>query len=280
MEILVLVMLALFILIITFCVLVYVILRKNSVNKSFERKMNSDIDTFIEDDEYDELPNVVMPLNVHSNYQLDDNNDNKINDELLNIDNDINQNENIVNEMNVKNEVLEEENVKTTNDLVNNNLKDVNNSNVVVLDEETLDDEQVDDNQDDSLFLEYGFNNSHLESEIEVINDLETKNNKKERKEELINVLINKKNYPFLANNNHVNKNDHIKVLIDKKVCFGVVTKANYFKDISNMKNKPRKLIIIKNKEKFKSSSEIENKVSVDNLIDEIDFVPKKKKKV
>jgi len=196
MEILAIVMLSLFIAIIAFAVVMYVIVRKNSVNRSFERRIDEDFDDDM-DDEEDELPNIVLPLNWERNYSS------SIENESVS---------------------LKEEVLKETND--------------------------------------------NLEKNSEIV--LPVVNVSNEKIEEVVNILIDKKNYIFLANDNQVSKNEHIKLIIDNKIYFGTVTKANYKRDINNMKVKPRKLIIIKNKTK---------KVPVIEQNEELEFIPKRKKK-
>jgi len=87
--------------------------------------------------------------------------------------------------------------------------------------------------------------------------------------QEVVNILINKKNYIFLANDNIVKKGEHVKLVLNKKIYFGVITKGNYERDIKLLKSKPRKLVIIKDNKK----EEIE-------LLDiDLDILPKKKQK-
>lgn len=90
--------------------------------------------------------------------------------------------------------------------------------------------------------------------------------------QEVVNILINKRNYVFLANNNSVNKGEHIKVLLNKKIYFGVVTKGNYERDINGLKVKPRKLVIIKDNKNSKKEEFVD-------LEDDLIFIPKKKQK-
>lgn len=196
MDMLVLIMLALFLIIIAFVVIIYVVARRNAVDKQFNRKIESDLETDLEDDDEFENINIVMP----SGFQ---------------------------------NVILEKRE-----------------------DEKTDVKEEV--KKDEIVFVE----------------DL-----KEEKVEEVINVLINKRNYIFLANNNYVSKNDHIKLILDGKVYFGTITKANYKRDISNFKIKPKKLIIIKKIEKKDDTlnSNQENKLNREEIIE---FVPKKKDRI
>lgn len=111
------------------------------------------------------------------------------------------------------------------------------------------------------------------EEEIQIISPVVVNEAKKEKIEDVINVLINKRNYIFLANNNIVSKNDHIKLMLDGKVYFGTVTKANYQRDISTLKSKPRKLVIVKSKDKNDGNKKNNNENTME-------FIPVKKDKV
>ena len=88
----------------------------------------------------------------------------------------------------------------------------------------------------------------------------------------MLGLFINKRNYVFLANDSFVNKGEHIKVLLNKKIYFGVVTKANYERDIDSLKVKPRKLVIIKDNKNTKKEESVD-------LEDDLVFIPKKKQK-
>ena len=120
------------------------------------------------------------------------------------------------------------------------------------------------DDFSDYEMIEDDNSNVYKDSEVEVISDLNMIDNKVEpikeivpepvlikndnNEKELINVLINNKNYIFLANGNYVTKGEHVKVIINNRTYFGTITKANYMRDISTMKTKPIKLIIKKSK--------------------------------
>jgi len=116
------------------------------------------------------------------------------------------------------------------------------------------------------------------EEKVNIINPVVIKETKESKLEDVVNVLINKRNYIFLANNNVVSKNDHIKLILDGKVYFGTITKANYQRDVSTLKTKPRKLIIVKNKEKSDSNKNIKKQIKKDSLL-EMEFIPVKKEK-
>lgn len=240
MDILVLIMLALFLMVIAFVVIIYVIVRKNSSDKMFNKKRENDILEFDDDDDDDF--NISIPLPSTLQKVVEENHDEiKI--------------EPFKQEIEEKEEVIDDE-------LLNNN---DNDKDEVLIEEEIIDEEQEQNNELELSKVEE--NDTSLNEDIMI---------KQEKLEEVVNVLINKRNYIFLANNNIVSKNDRLKVVIDNKIYFGVVTKANYIRDINLMKIKPRKLIIVKNKPKKILEEEFikESKVN-----EEIEFIPRKKKK-
>ena len=65
-------------------------------------------------------------------------------------------------------------------------------------------------------------------------------------------------------------KGEHIKLVLNKKVYFGLITKGNYMRDIRPLKNKPHKLIIIKNNKAKKEEIEVLD-------TSDLEFVPKRK---
>lgn len=131
--------------------------------------------------------------------------------------------------------------------------------------------------KDNGQVFENGNKDMIKDVKFETISPVIIKEEKQEKLDEVINVLINKRNYIFLANNNVVSKNDHIKLILDGKIYFGTITKANYKRDISLLKVKPRKLIVIKNKEKSDISREVKD---IKNSITDVEFVPIKKEKI
>lgn len=241
MEILVLMMLALFIGIIVISIVMYVVFKNNVINKSFDEKITNDIDYPL-DDENDDfmLSNVTLPINFH---KLMEEESKVENTELIKQE----DAHHIDIEENLQKEITENK----INDLGIISDNEDNNQNSIIFNN------NIEDNSNNSL------NNIHNN----VIN-----NYNKEKKEEVVNILIDKKNYIFLANNNKVSKNEHLKLIINNKIYFGTVIKANYIRDISLLKNKPRKLIIVKNKVKKEM---IENKI-IDN---DDEFIPIKRKK-
>ena len=250
---LVLIMLSLFLSVMALSLTIYVVIRKNKVEKTFARKQEDDLENFDEDDEDEaEGPNIIMP-NSFQNVILEEN---------QNEEDDISSSEIVSTDEKI--EVIEDNSV----------------NNDVSLNDETLEEEKVllinndDEVNETSMIIENEIENNDVNNIQEIVEDLEVV--KKERQEEVVNLLINKKNYIFLANNNHLEKNDHIKVVINNKIYFAVVTKANYYRDINSMKVKPRKLIIVKNKPKKVLDENISNNQNVEN--NELDFIPKKKK--
>ena len=63
---------------------------------------------------------------------------------------------------------------------------------------------------------------------------------------EVINVLIGKKAYIFLANGNKLENGTKIVLRIDDKDYDGVVVKANYEKDLSTLNTLPKNLEVVK----------------------------------
>lgn len=225
MEILVLALLALFLIIIAILVVIYVIVRKNHVNKKFDKQIENDLFDSLDDDD-DDLKisnlNIVMPIDSNK-----ESFNNAFKDEKITIVEPVQFKENTAN--------LENEKVEPV---------------------------QVEENA------------SKLEEEkIAVIEPVQIKEENMPILEEVVNVLINKRNYIFLANNNVVNKNDYITINLDGKTYFGVVTKANYEKDISKLKVKPRKLNIIKTKSKENKEEHIVNVSKETN----VEYMPIKK---
>ena len=217
MDILVIIMLALFLIIIAFMVVIYVIVRRNSVDKKFDRTIDSDLNNLDDDDDDDDFVNlnIVMPSRFKNNEEE------KIEEEVK---------EEIKEYVQVENNIVEPKVVEKEN----------------------------------------------ISEEVKKIEPVSIIKNK-EKIEELINVLINKKNYIFLANNNVVSKNDYIKLILDGKVYFGVVTKANYKKDISQFKVKPRKLIVVKKIVQNEHEKKDEGKVIQEEIVE---FIPKKKERM
>ena len=149
---------------------------------------------------------------------------------------------------------------------------------------ETFDEVSIEDNSNITLKEEGNLIESSLSNEsklyetsIDIIvpkidkQKEEVKENENTDLQEVVNVIINKKNYIFLANNNVVSKVEHVKILLNKKIYYGLITKGNYKRDIKSLKSKPYKLVIIKNNKNKKDEIEVLN-------LEEIEFVPKRKK--
>lgn len=216
MDILVLMMLALFLLIIVIAIVIYVIVRKNFVSRKFDKNLEKTFDNDLEDDLDDDMVEDIsmpMPANIfeYSKEEKGINSQNQ-NIDTNNLIEEKNTNVSSVSDMETLSEKTE--NISIKNDEVTESLKE---ENVVIDNKELVKEDNI----------------SRIDNNVNKVVDL-------------INVLINKKNYIFLANGNVVSKNDHIKLMLDGKVYFGVITKANYQREIGHFKIKPRKLIIIK----------------------------------
>lgn len=247
MDMLVLIMLALFLIIISFAVIIYVIVRKNSVDKRFNNNLNDDFDDDEDDD--DNMINIVMPSSIR---------DNQVNSNI-NLDNESFKTEDVVDN---KDEIVSKNENITNNDTIVPIVEVTQNN-------EDSKTEEVTDNKEEKEVSK----NENTPNNDTII--MVTPNN--EKIEEVVNVLINKKNYVFLANNNIVSKGDRIKLILDGKVYFGTITKANYERDINSFKIKPRKLNVIKNIPKKEEDKE--QVVEVENKEFEIEIIPKKKNK-
>ena len=210
-----------------------------------------------------------------NNYYLDDDDDDD--DEEPFINNDIDKPNEIVSEtidnndetLNIESSITEQEieNVNKNDDILLEEVDSDNNMEQEMIIEET--NEVLETNNETSKEDEV------IEKDIDIIvpNISETVTETKETDlQQVVNVLINKKNYIFLANDNVVNKGDHVKVLLNKKIYYGLITKANYERDINAMKVKPRKLVIIKDNKNSK-------KEEIEVLDTELEFIPKKKQK-
>lgn len=137
-----------------------------------------------------------------------------------------------------------------------------------------------DDEEEINLINQPIDNNDNKESN--VLDEIEVKNTIKENKTikkctlDLVNVLINKKNYTFLSDGNKLIKNDKIKVKLQDKICIGIVIKGNYLKEFNSNSKKPSKIKFI-SKIDNKSKKRKDNKKEV--LEVEEDFIPQKKRK-
>ena len=215
-----------------------------------------------------------VSANGENNYYLDDDDDD---DDEPFINNDIDKPNEIVSEtidnndetLNIEslNNNQETENINKNDDILLEEVDSDNNMEQEMIIEET--NEVLETNNETSK------EDEAIEKDIDIIvpNISETVTETKETDlQQVVNVLINKKNYIFLANDNVVNKGDHVKVLLNKKIYYGLITKANYERDINAMKVKPRKLVIIKDNKNSK-------KEEIEVLDTELEFIPKKKQK-
>ena len=84
---------------------------------------------------------------------------------------------------------------------------------------------------------------------------------------ELVEIIINNKNYLFDSNGYNVEEGNKVRVVINGEVVNGRVIKANYEEPLSKLGKRPEKLILSEEKEEVKSP-----------LNDDMEFVPKKKK--
>ncbi len=96
-------------------------------------------------------------------------------------------------------------------------------------------------NNEETEFDEVEFH-SHPEEKIEEPIVVQPVNNM----EDVVNVSIKDKSYVFLANGNHLEKNDEIILSLKGKDYRGVITRGNYQKDISTMKIQPKDLVVVK----------------------------------
>lgn len=92
---------------------------------------------------------------------------------------------------------------------------------------------------------------------------------------ELIDIMINGKNYVFDANNNHLNYNETVRININGSVYTGIVIKDNYKDDLGHFEQIPTKLIL--EKEEVINEDVNNNQVESDSSEE---FVPKKKDEI
>lgn len=230
MEILVILMLAAVFFAITMFIVSFVMIKKHQVDKAYQ---NGADNLYVEDDDDDEEENNDNLLSAESNFnEVDD----KINEEVMIQD--------VIAENKVEHLELDSESKSDNQEEVIEPVEEVKSD----FDENTLVDIIIPKVDNDKV--------------IEEANETDL--------QEVVNVLINKKNYMFLANNNKVSKGEHIKLLLNKKIYYGLITKSNYMRDIKPLKNKPYKLIIIKNNKVKKEEIEVLD-------TSDIEFVPKRK---
>lgn len=245
MEILVILMLAAVFFAIAMFIVSFIMVKKHHIDKVYEKGSNN---LSLEDDDDDDMDNIVV--------------NNSINENKDNVDsNEINSKEKIVEEIIQEEPVLMNE-LDKKDDLVEEMVVDV----VEEIEETPILEETkvvVDNSSSDKMI-------DIIVPKVEVQENKETVPNVETDMQEVVNVLINKKNYMFLANGNKVSKGEHIKLVLNRKVYFGLVTKGNYMRDIKSLKSKPHKLIVIKNNKVKKEEVEVLD-------TSDLEFVPKRK---
>lgn len=127
---------------------------------------------------------------------------------------------------------------------------------------ENVNEELIEDDKDSTIDEVIEVIEDKVEEKENHLSDKNVSTNK--NMQEVVNLLIDKKNYVLLANGNQVEKGEHLKIRVLNKIYYATVTKGNYMKDISSFNVKPKKLIIIARNLKM----------------DVKEFTPKKKKKV
>ena len=127
---------------------------------------------------------------------------------------------------------------------------------------ENVNEELIEDDKDSTIDEVIEVIEDKVEEKENHLSDKNVSTNK--NMQEVVNLLIDKKNYVLLANGNQVEKGEHLKIRVLNKIYYATVIKGNYMKDISSFNVKPKKLIIIARNLKM----------------DIKEFIPKKKKKV
>ncbi len=127
---------------------------------------------------------------------------------------------------------------------------------------ENVNEELIEDDKDSTIDEVIEVIEDKVEEKENHLSDKNVSTNK--NMQEVVNLLIDKKNYVLLANGYQVEKGEHLKIRVLNKIYYATVIKGNYMKDISSFNVKPKKLIIIARNLKM----------------DVKEFTPKKKKKV
>jgi len=247
MEILVILMLATVFFAIAMFIVSFIMVKKHHTDKVYEKGSNN-LDLEDDDDDDNMESNVVNEDNVNEN--KDNVDSNEINSKEEKVDEIIQEEPVSMNEFDKKDELVG----KMVVDVV----EEIEETPVI---EETKD---VIDNSSSDKMIDI------IVPKVEVQENKETVPNVETDMQEVVNVLINKKNYMFLANGNKVSKGEHIKLVLNKKIYFGLITKGNYVRDIKALKNKPHKLIVIKNNKVKKEEVEVLD-------TSDLEFVPKRK---
>lgn len=246
MEILVILMLAAVFFAIAMFIVSFIMVKKHHTDKVYEKGSSN---LYLEDDDDDDMDNIVV-------------NEDNVNENKDNVDlNEINSKEEVVEEIIQEEPILMDELDKKddfTEEMVVDVVEEIEET---LIPEETKD---VIDNSSSDKMIDI------IVPKVEVQENKETVSNVETDMQEVVNVLINKKNYMFLANGNKVNKGEHIKLVLNKKIYFGLITKGNYMRDIRPLKNKPYKLIVIKNNKAKKEEVEVLD-------TSDLEFIPKRK---
>ena len=246
MEILVILMLAAVFFAIAMFIVSFIMVKKHHTEKVYEK--GSDNLDLEDDDDDDMVSNVVNEDNVNKNKDNVDSNEINSKEEIVE---EIIQEETVLmNELDKKNDLVEE--------MVVDIVEEIEEAPVL---EET---KVVVDNSSSNKMIDIIVPKVEVQENNDVVTNVETD------MQEVVNVLIKKKNYMFLANGNKVSKGEHIKLVLNKKIYFGLITKGNYMRDIKSLKNKPHKLIVIKNNKTKKEEIEVLD-------TSDLEFVPKRK---
>ena len=246
MEILVILMLAAVFFAIAMFIVSFIMVKKHHTEKVYEK--GSDNLDLEDDDDDDMVSNVVNEDNVNKNKDNVDSNEINSKEEI--VEEIIQEEPVLMNELDKKNDLVEE--------MVVDIVEEIEEAPVL---EET---KVVVDNSSSNKTIDIIVPKIDVQENNDVVTNVETD------MQEVVNVLIKKKNYMFLANGNKVSKGEHIKLVLNKNIYFGLITKGNYMRDIKSLKNKPHKLIVIKNNKTKKEEIEVLD-------TSDLEFVPKRK---
>ncbi len=107
------------------------------------------------------------------------------------------------------------------------------------------------------IYAKKHYNDKHINEDYEEISNEEL---------ELVEIIINNKNYVFDANGYDVSEGEKVRVILNGKIVNGRVIKANYTENLNKLIERPEKLVLSNEVEETKTFS------------DDMDFVPRKKK--
>lgn len=100
-------------------------------------------------------------------------------------------------------------------------------------------------------------NEKNISEDYKKFDDEEANNSKD--KIELIDIMINGKDYVFESNGYQLYSGDEVNVLINDNIFTGIVTKSNYKDDVYNYTQIPTKLILEEKKKIDEDDLEIKN---------------------